>query len=78
MDVVSIHRQIHPHIGTGMPDMVDLPNTAEHRTCSSISSPPRQHRHLNYIVKNFVGAVKTILAKVAQQVARRHEVPNIT
>ena len=31
---------IHPHIGIGMPDMVDLPNTTEHRTCNSISSPP--------------------------------------
>ena len=39
-DVVYICWQIHPHIGTGMPDMVDLPNTTEHRTCSKIWSPP--------------------------------------
>ena len=28
------------HMGTGMPDMVDLPDTTEHRTCNSIPSPP--------------------------------------
>ena len=28
------------HIGTEMPDMVDLSDTTEHRTCNSIPSPP--------------------------------------
>ena len=44
--VVYIRLLIPPHIGTGMLDMVDLPNITEHRACSNISSP-RQHRHVN-------------------------------